>query len=147
MLTHPLLYTFFVKLLQHCYGNDRAAAIRHGYRTLRREVCMTEQQMKNRKMLQDGAALTALECLDESDGNMDYAWESIQGYCLTYAENTYIIHEAKRAYKQVLRMREEEERLRRDSEISAWGELIGVVIFLGGLFLFFSWVWRACTSF
>ena len=147
MLTHPLLYTFFVKLLQHCYGNDRAAAIRHVYRTLRKEVCMTEQQMKNRKMLQDGAALTALECLDESDGNMDYAWESIQGYCLTYAENTYIIHEAKRAYKQVLRMREEEERLRRDSEISAWGELIGVVIFLGGLFLFFSWVWRACTSF
>ena len=108
---------------------------------------MTEQQMKNRKMLQDGAALTALECLDESGGDMDYAWESIQGYCLTYAENTHIIHEAKRAYKQVLRMREEEERSRRDSEISAWGELIGVVIFWGGVILFFSWVWRACTSF
>ena len=108
---------------------------------------MTEQQMKNRKMLQDGAALTALECLDESGGDMDYAWESIQGYCLTYAENTHIIHEAKRAYKLVLRMREEEERHRRDSEISAWGELIGIVIFFGGLILFFSWVWRACTSF
>ena len=108
---------------------------------------MTEQQMKNRKMLQDGAALTALECLGESGGDMDYAWESIQGYCLTSAENTHIIHEAKRAYKQVLRMREEEERSRRDSEISAWGELIGVVIFLGSIILFFSWVWRACTSF
>ena len=108
---------------------------------------MTEQQMKNRKMLQDGAALTALECLDESGGDMDYAWESIQGYCLTSAENTHIIHEAKRAYKQVLRMREEEERSRREFELSAWGELIGLLIGFGGFALFCSWVWRACTSF
>ena len=97
-------------------------------------------------MLQDGAALTALECLDESGGDMDYAWESIQGYCLTSAENTHIIHEAKRAYKLVLRMREEEERHRRDSEISAWVHIIGSVIVWGGLFLFCSWVWRSCTS-
>ena len=108
---------------------------------------MTQQQMKNRKMLQDGAALTALECLDESGGDMDYAWESIQGYCLTYAENTHIIHEAKRAYKQVLRMREEEERSRREFELSAWDELIGLLIGFGGFALFCSWVWRACTSF
>ena len=108
---------------------------------------MTEQQMKNRKMLQDGAALTALECLDESGGDMDYAWESIQGYCLTSAENTHIIHEAKRAYKQVLRMREEEERSRREFELSAWGELIGLLIGFGGFALFCSWVWKSCTSF
>ena len=108
---------------------------------------MTEQQMKNRKMLQDGAALTALECLDESGGDMDYAWESIQGYCLTYAENTHIIHEAKRAYKLVLRMREEEERSRREFELSAWGELIGLLIGFGGFALFCSWVWKSCTSF
>ena len=107
---------------------------------------MTEQQMKNRKMLQDGAALTALECLDESGGNMDYAWESIQGYCLTYAENTYIIHEAKRAYKQVLRMRAEQERIRREANAASWGGLIGELIVWGGLFLFCSWVWRSCSS-
>ncbi|MGI0529042.1 hypothetical protein [Treponema socranskii] len=107
---------------------------------------MTEQQMKNRKMLQDGAAFTALECLDESGGDMDYAWESIQGYCLTYAENTYIIHEAKRAYKQVLRMRAEKERLEKEETESAWVHIIGSVIVWGGLFLFCSWVWRSCTS-
>lgn len=97
-------------------------------------------------MLQDGAALTALECLDESGGNMDYAWESIQGYCLTYAENTYIIHEAKRAYKQVLRMRAEKERLEKEETESAWVHIIGELIALGSVILFFSWVWRSCTS-